>query len=494
MIRKFKYILLMLLAAIVYDSAAQNSQVLYYMNLPQRHFLNPALRPSNSLYIGLPALSGVNINVNNNFVNFSDVFMNSGDSVISILHPEYNASKFVAKIRDIDAIEPEAVVQLFGLGFNAGKDLYIFLDINERVAANIAIPGDLLRLAFEGNEQFVGNKVDLSSLRGSAIYYREAGLGFSKNFGEHLRIGMKGKLLMGMAAASIDNRSLGITINNDYTHTFDADLMVNISAPVTVYVNGQNTLDSISFDDSRFDNTSGIIDYLLDFSNLGLGLDIGAEYSFSDKLKVSASVTDLGYIKWERDVSNLKAESKFDFSGLDLLEVYNGNMTFDSLGQELLDSLKNSLYLTDTEIPFKTNLPFGITVGGSYNLTKNFSVGLLSYTRFVGKQIREALTVSANVNVGNAFSTTVAYTAANGRYDNLGAGLAFRAGLFQIYILADRIPVTWNTILTDNSSIPVPVSWNTIHARIGMNIAFGNKIKKKSDKPMVIVENSPSGK
>lgn len=477
-----------MLAAIVYDAAAQNSQVLYYMNLPQRHFLNPALRPSNSLYIGLPALSGINLNVNNNFVNFSDVFMNSGDSVISILHPDYDISRFVAKIRDIDAIEPEAVVQLFGLGFNAGKDLYIFLDINERVAANVALPGDLLRLAFEGNEQFVGNKVDLSSLRGSAIWYREAGLGFSKNFGENLRIGMKGKLLMGMASASIDNRSLGITINDDYTHTFDADLMVNLSAPVTVYVNGQNKLDSIAFDDSRFNNTSGIIDYLLDFSNFGLGLDIGAEYSFSDRLKISASITDLGYIKWKKDISNLQAESQFTFSGIDMLEVYNGNMTFDSLGQELLDSLKNSLYLTETATQFTTNLPFGITVGGSYNLTKSFSVGLLSYTRIIGKQIREALTVSANLNLGNAFSTTLAYTAANGRYDNLGAGIAFRAGWFQIYILADRIPVTWNKIITSNSKIPVPVSWNTVHARLGMNMAFGNKIKKKNDKPMVIVE------
>jgi hypothetical protein len=488
MIRKFKYILLILLTAIVYDSAAQNSQVLYYMNLPQRHFLNPALRPSNSLYIGLPALSGINVNVNNNFFNFSDIFMNSGDSVISILHPDYDVSKFVAKIKNINAIEPEATVQLFGLGFNAGKDLYIFLDINERVSSNVAIPGDLLRLAFEGNEQFVGNKIDLSSLRGSAMWYHEAGLGFSKNFGNNLRIGVKGKLLMGMASASIDNRSLGITINNDYTHTFDADLMVNLSAPLTVYVNGQNNLDSISFDDSRFNKTSGIIDYLLDFNNLGLGLDIGAEYSFSDRLKVSASVTDLGYIKWKRDISNLKAESQFDFSGIDLLEVYNGNMTFDSLAKELLDSLKNSLYLTETATSFTTNLPFGICVGGSYNLTKNLSVGLLSYTRIVGKQIKEALTVSANVNLGNAFSTTLAYTAANGRYDNLGAGISFRAGCFQIYMLADRIPVTWNKIVTNNSNIPVPVSWNTIHARIGMNLAFGNKIKKKNDKPMVIVE------
>jgi hypothetical protein len=221
---------------------------------------------------------------------------------------------------------------------------------------------------------------------------------------------------------------------------------------------------------------------------MGFGLDIGAEYRFSEKLRISAAVTDIGYIKWKRDLTNLKAESQFDFSGIDLLDVYNGKMTFDSLGQELLDSLKNSFMITDTKTAFTTYLPFGATVGGSYNLTKSLSFGILSYTRFIGKQIREALTVSANVNFGNYFSTSVAYTAMNNRYDNLGFGLAFRAGWFQIYTLADRIPVTWNKITDGGHNYPVPVSWNTIHFRIGMNLAFGNKSEKKNDKPMVLVE------
>jgi hypothetical protein len=138
MIRRIKYIFLLLLAVSVYDSHAQNSQVLYHMNLPQRHFLNPALRSTNSVYIGLPVISGINLNINNNFINFSDVFMNSGDSVISILHPSYKLGDFIKKIKDVNAIEPQVMLQLFGLGFSAGGDLYVFLDINERIEANIA--------------------------------------------------------------------------------------------------------------------------------------------------------------------------------------------------------------------------------------------------------------------------------------------------------------------------------------------------------------------
>ncbi len=490
MIGKTKYMLIFLLAMDIVSLSAQNSQVLYYMNLPQKHLNNPALRPSNTLYIGLPVLSGININVNNNFVNFSDIFMKgqSSDSIITFLHPDYNIDDFLAKIKDKNSIEPQLSVQLFGLGFSVGKDSYVFFDINERVEGNVVFPGDLIELGLRGNEGFVGSTIDLSSLRGDLKYYREFGLGFSKNFTGKLRVGIKGKLLSGIAAASIDNRSLGITVDDDYSHSIAADVTVNISAPVKVYTDASQNVDSIVFDDKRFDSMGQITDFLSGTGNIGLGLDIGATYNISEKLMVSASVTDLGFIKWKRDLTNLQTESQFAFSGLDILDVVNGTSTFEELGKEMLDSLKNSFIVTNSKVPFTTFLPFGVTLGGSYNISSKFAVGLLSYSRVIGKQIRESLTLSANVNIGNALSASLSYTAANHRYDNLGAGLAFRAGVVQFYLIGDRIPLVWNKILSDNSEIPFPANWNTVNLRIGMNLVFGNKIRKKDDKPMIMVD------
>ena len=490
MIRSIKYALILILSVIIYSADAQNSQVLYYMNLPQNHLLNPALRPTNSVYVGLPVFSGVNINANNNFINFSDVFVKGRtDSILTFLHPGYDTDKFLKKIKDKNSIEPELTIPLFGLGFSAGKDLYIFFDVNERFGGNLVLPGDIIKLALKGNEQFLGSKIDLSSLRGDLKYYREIGFGFSKNFTNKLRIGVKGKMLYGIAAASIDNRSLKINVNDDYSHTLDADLMVNFSAPLNVNMTTDNKVESLIFDDSRFDNNAGIMDFLLNTKNSGFGFDLGVTYDVTNDLIVSAAITDIGYIKWKTDVTNLKAESRFDFSGLNMLNVFNGTMTFDSLANEMLDSLQNSFTVNDTKTPFKTYLPYGVTFGGSYNLTKSFSVGLLSYSRLIGKQIREALTLSANVNLGNALSLSLAYTAANHQYDNLGIGLGLRAGFFQFYTVIDRIPVTWNKIKMDSgSSLILPANWNTINARFGFNFVFGNKIKKKDDKPMVLVE------
>jgi hypothetical protein len=487
---KLKYLAAVLLGLSSALAFSQNSQVLYYMNLPQRHLLNPAFTPTNSVYIGLPALSGINFNLNNNFVNFSDVFMKSpvGDSLISVLHPDFDKGSFLDMINDRNSLEVQSLVQLFGLGFRAGSKLYINFDINERIESNIVMPGDIIRLGLEGNEQFAGDRLDLSSLRGDLKYYREIGLGASAGLTDKLRVGARLKLLQGIASASIDNRALGISVDEFYAHSIDADLSLNISAPVEAYVNSEGGIDSISFDDSGFEETSDIINYLLKPGNSGLGLDLGAEYRFSDKLSVSAAITDLGYIRWKRDVLNMEAKSSFTFNGIDLADLYERDLSPDSLFAELGDSLLNSFKINDTKVPFTTYSPFGLTLGGSFNVTKSLSLGLLSYTRFIGKQVREALTLSANLNLGSAFSTTFAYTAANQRYDNLGAGLAFRPGFFQFYFLADRIPVTWNKIKTDDFSIPLPSSWNTIHLRFGMNLVFGNKVKKKNDKPMVIVE------
>jgi hypothetical protein len=487
---KIKYILILTLTLVFVNASAQNSQVLYYMNLPQNHLLNPALRPSNSLYIGLPVISGLNFNINNNFVNFSDVIMKGQpkDSLISFLHPDYNVDNFLAKIQDKNSIEPEIMFQLFGLGFSVGKSSYVFLDINDRIEGNIVLPKDLFTLALKGNADFTGSNIDLSSLRADMKYYREFGLGFSTNFTDRLRIGIKGKLLFGIACASLDNKSLGITVNDDYSHTLYADMAVNLSGPLTVNMDSKNNISGIDFDDNRFKNSSGIIDFFTGKKNMGLGIDVGATYDITEKIVVSASITDLGYIRWKKDITNLKANNTFEFSGLNLQDVVNGTKTIDEVGQDMLDSLKNAFVVSKSKAPFTTYLPFGVSLGGSYNLTKQFSVGFLSYSRIIGKQIREAFTLSANVNLGNAFSTAISYTAENHQYNNLGAGLAFRPGIFQFYIITDRIPVMWNKIQDGKSNVIIPANWNTFNLRFGMNVVFGNKVKKKNDKPMVVVE------
>jgi hypothetical protein len=490
MIRQTRLILILLLAALSVGTVAQNRQVSYFMNIPQNQLANPAIKPLSSVYIGLPGISGASISVNNNFLKFSNIFMKgkTNDSVLTFLHPDFNVDDFLSGTNDKNSIEPQISLPVLSVGFAAGRSGYFSLDIIDRVDANIVLPGDLFELALKGNEGFAGSKIDLSSLRGDIKYYRESGFGYSRQITPRLRMGVRAKVLFGVAAVSIENKALSVTVNEDYSHVIDADLRVNIAAPLKVTKEANGDINSIEFDDSVLDSPNKTVKYVLNTDNMGFGIDLGATYDVSARFKVSAALTDFGYIKWKRDVTNLVASNKFVFNGLDLSRVIDGTKTFDEVGNEMIDSLKNAFKVSETNESFTTYLPFGLTVGGCYSLTPDLSLGVLSYTRFIGEQVKEALTLSANANIGTSFSASLSYTAINNSYDNIGAGLAFRAGFVQFYMLTDMIPFSWNKIIVDNGSVPLPVSFNTLNLRLGMNLVFGNRIKEEHDKPIISVE------
>jgi hypothetical protein len=55
---KTKYFFVLLIIMLTSGAAAQN------------HLLNPALKSTNTIYIGLPVISGITLNVTNNVFNF----------------------------------------------------------------------------------------------------------------------------------------------------------------------------------------------------------------------------------------------------------------------------------------------------------------------------------------------------------------------------------------------------------------------------------------
>lgn len=477
--------MILLLAVMISDTAAQYSQSLYFMNLPQRNSLNPALIPTSRFYIGLPVLSGVTVNLDNNFVNISNLFIDGvvSNSTISFLEPGEHLDGLVAGLKDKNSFGIQAGVQLFGLGFSAGKDLRVTLDLTERVEGNFVLPGELIKLGILGNEAYAGQSIDLSSLRTDVKYFHEIGVGISKNVTERLRLGVRGKLLFGVAAATLDNNDLRLKVNDDYTHTLFADMTFNVSGPFRVVMNDDGSLDSLMIDDSKYETAADVISLLTNTGNPGFGLDLGMEYRITDRLSVSGAVTDLGFIRWRTDRTTLFTKTQFEFNGLTMQDVYDETLDFEELINWTLDSLQNTFYKKAVSDPFATYLSPGVTAAASYSPVKAFTFGILSHTKFIGRQVRESLTLSANMNLWNALSATCSYTAVNHRYDNLGAGISLRGGWLQLYALVDNIPVRWTKYTSGNDSYPLPEDWNTLHARVGVNLVFGNKDKNKSSEP-----------
>lgn len=476
-----RVILSFIFTLIAADIAAQNSQVLYFMDLPQNHLVNPAFRPSNRIYVGVPGLTGVDATLRNNIFSFSDLLPEGreiNESTIPFLNSDFDTEGFMKGLKDLNYIESDAMVQLFGLGFSPqiDNDLYLFLDVNDHISGGTVLPRDFFRLAFEGKEDLAGQTFDLSETSMNALYYREIGIGASKNLTPRLRFGAKARVLFGMASATLRNYGLKLTVNDDYSNTLEANMGLDISGPVSVVTDDQGHIEDVDIDDERFNDDRELVRFLTNTRNAGFGLDLGAEFAATERLTLSASITDVGFIKWTSDLTNLETTDTIILRGLDLQDVYNGSATFEDVTRSLIDSLKNSFVATNDAKRFTTKLPVGFTIGGKFDLNDKFSVGLLSYTLISDQQVKEAVTLSGNMNLGNYLSATLAYTACNHSYDNLGLGIGVRASVFQFYFLCDRVPLNWKRTGGSGEEIFLPARWNTLHARLGMNLVFGNRM------------------
>jgi len=493
MIRIKRLILMVILAAIYMNCSAQNSRIIYFMKIPQNHFLNPAIKPSNSIYIGLPVLTNINAAINNNFLELTDVFTPDlkADSIISFQNPNFDLNRFANKLKEHNNISADFNIQLFGLGFMIGKDLNIFIDINDRINASASLPKDLMKLYIQGPEQFQNLSIDLSGLNMKAQYFREFGVGFSKNITSKLRIGAKAKMLVGLGSFSLDNRNMTLKVNDDYSQTINADATMNASGKER-FSTLKTDLDSMKNKGNAF---RGLLSFGKDymktpFSNLGFGIDLGAVYNLNNMFSFSASITDLGFINWKDDLKSYDAKQTFNFQPVSLADVVNQTISIDDFKSMILDTIKASFIENPSPSSFRTYLPAGVLLGANINLLNVLSFGVLSESKIYSGQIKEAVTLSANAYLGKILSASLSYTSANYSFNNFGFGLAFKAGPAQIYLIADKIPVNWSKVYFkkngDYSPMRFPDQWNTLNLQIGMNITFGKIVNRKVDKPMLL--------
>lgn len=488
MIWKTKFILILFFTIIIVNASAQNSQVMYFMNLPQNHILNPAIRPVNAFYLGLPVLSGVYAGINNDFLELKDIFipgLKSGSN-LTFQQSNFDLNKIVDKLKDHNNISANINLQLLGLGFTVGKDLYFFVDIIDRIETESEFPKSFLKLFINGNDQFLNQTIDLSGLNLKAQYFREFGFGFSKNITEKLRIGAKAKLLAGIVSGTLDNRTMSLEVNDAFSRTVKADASFDIS--------GNTWITEMNNDLNKNNPSSLIKDYALNsFSNPGLGIDFGAVYNLNKMISLSASVTDLGFINWKDDLKSYKAKNSFVLSGLSLKDVVDQNISKNDLVNELTDTISNSFIENSKPSSYRTYLPADVLLGANLNLFQILSFGVLSSSKIYFGQIKESLTLSANAYIGKVLSGSLSYTAANYTYNNFGIGLACKTGPVQIYLTADKIPSKWSKIYIEKPdqkflTLSLPDRWYALNLQFGVNISFGKMGNKKIDKPMILLE------
>ncbi len=442
---------------------AQHSQTIYFIDrLPQSSLLNPAHQHHHNFHLGLPGISSFNVNAETNFLSFSDIIFRhpTQDSLITFLHPDADINDFASGLRKSNDITPGLHLNVFSLGFRAGRS-FVSFNISERLSGRASLPGDLIRLGLQGNAQFEGKNADFSNIGIDLNYFREYAFGYSYQFDEKLNLGARAKVLFGKANISFNQTDIGLYTDPDtYNLRLNSEITMNMSLPLTITRNSEGDISDFRFhfDDVGYDPA----DFVFNTQNRGFALDLGATYRIIEPVMLYASIVDLGFINWKADVYNFSVNGDFEFEGVDLSSAFDDDddsgVTYD-----FADSLQSHLSISDTRDSYSRGLPGKIFLGGTYDVTSGINVGLLGRTEIYQGRVRQAVTLSANSNVGRWLSASLSYSMMNNRYDNIGMGLSFRGGGFQLYMLTDNLNTLFIPHQTSNANL-----W------FGLNIVFGN--------------------
>jgi hypothetical protein len=446
-----KLFLMLAFSALGYTSMAQSNMTLYNMEpIPQRLSLNPALAPDCKWYLGTPGISSTDFSFESNALDFK--------SLSNAFIPKAGTDSFVFDITKLSSIlDKETYVSLginqewINFGFRINKSMFTF-GVTEKVKTRIGIPNDLFKLVFEGNG---GSNLGYNfnfNIALDVLHTREYSLGYNRSMlDDKLKIGGRLKYVQGFNV--IDTKKNDIVFRTDpnsFAYKVTADIEVNSSSPV--------------FADSAA--RSDVVKLITTPGGEGFGIDLGASYDLTDRIVLTASVVDVGRIKWTNNVRDIKSKNpgaSFEYRGIDIRE-YTGDSTSGGRGFEALaDTLLDVFALDTSHTSFSTGLLGEFYVGGNFKLNDRHNLGLLLNGSFYNKKFYPSMTLSMNSELGRILAVSASYTMMRGSFTNFGLGLGFNFGPEQFYLVSDNLI----GLATGNV--------NTFSARFGWNHTVGRK-------------------
>lgn len=428
-----------------------------YRTLPQAHQLNPAFRPGGKVIIGLPVLSSSHLSVDMDQLSFDHVFMENTEQSLEI---DFN--NISSQLKDKNTFSVKSDIQLFFLGLNLGHNFFS-LAFNDRINSNLIYTQDIMDLAIYGNGEgtptFARN-IALDKLKLSQNMYHEIALGFNRNIKQKISLGLRVKMLFGVVNSQTEKMNGFIRTDNDSIHFNGSNMAFRNSG----YGYLSDDRDPLSIYRSTLPMTNG---------NNGFGLDAGIHYNLSDRINLSASITDLGYINWKEDTKSYGIDdANYSFKGFDLVDLINNDNSANNFFQNELDSLETMFSVKDTSgISYKSTLTSNIYTGFDYQLAKNHRVGAQIYGKMIDGNITPEFGAYYNLRIGKVINTVVNASFRNGKIHAAGIGASVDLGPVQIYGTTESV-----------TSLIKPEAASLLDARFGINLIFGRKKTKKAAK------------
>ncbi|MEM9022181.1 MAG: DUF5723 family protein [Bacteroidota bacterium] len=347
-------------------AVAQQGYTLYNMRyLPQATFLNPAFQPECKVHVGIPGVSGLYGRAGWSGFFWKDaVELDANDSL------EYTIDNAISKLGSANYLDGSARVDALHFGFWLNERSYLSFNASSRFYSRLVLSDQVFQLLWEGNGgSLLGERIPSDHLSLDGTWYNEYAVHYSRQVNDKWTVGGRLKLLQGMANFWTKELDMELFTNEEtFWLELDGDMQFNTSG-----------LDSITNgEDDDLDN----IDYNL--KNLGVGIDLGAVYKVSEKLELSASILDLGFINWSNRVRNYEYNDvNLEFRGFDGFDELLDNTdafadSLESTLEQLADSLRDQADPEENNDSYRTMLVGRFYFGGNYRLGEKHHLGLLT--------------------------------------------------------------------------------------------------------------------
>ena len=457
-----KQLLLFLLCLTVnVCGSAQSGLSLYALDhLPASAALNPAYRGDFKFALSLFPLS---YQLYSNGPSYRDfVGRNESGNGGNVLR--FPASK-LAPGQD-NLLRAESAIETFRFFYNHNSWSFN-LHHASRLKGIIDYSGTLPEMAIKGNAPFIGQRIPLDT-DFKLLSYEEIGIGavYQKN---NWSAGLRMKYLSGHSLLNTRKSLVSVYTDEDiYQVSLDMDLQLEVGG-----IAGRR-LSDLNFGPIglRFSEEEDVLvqtpEFLFDISddlfqfskNPGIAWDLGFNWSIDDRWELSASVLDLGKIKWKDQTGLFTAQDNYEFDGLSL-----GQLNFDGTDVLSFDNIQDSfdiIRFVETNPVISSRLPtqYFLNLSHQFNDQWRFG-GTVFHTSFKDNNFT-ALSLGANCQLHSLVNLGLRYSLMNEEYFLVGLNATLQLGDFQLYALTDNV-----------ASVFRPENGRTLNARIGFAWLMG---------------------
>ncbi|WP_443914171.1 DUF5723 family protein [Phocaeicola plebeius] len=371
------------------------------------------------IYFNMPIIGSFNMSASSNVLGTSDIIdlMDSGSDL-------YSNDKLFDRLKADNRLNVNLNTDILSFGWYRGKGFWS-VNVGLRADFGAALAKDMFSMMRTMNgfalEDVAGTNqsYSLSNQTLNMKAYAEVGLGYSRRITEKLTVGGRVKVLLGLARAEMNINQFDLNLdvpNPQYTNYADYESRGELSpsdwygAHYDYSANG-NVITTLKGGGMTFDNNGMIDNFDLDAGDLGIagsgfGIDLGASYKVWDNLTVSASILDLGFLKWKESETTVATVSGGDEVTINS-ENYDRYIGGDFLSFERFDFEEGS----PEKVKTKTRLYSTLLLAGEYGLLNNkLSVGAMYTARFAEPKTLNELTFLATFRPKNWLNAAISYS------------------------------------------------------------------------------------